>query len=488
VRAIVIGSGHNGLVCAAMLARAGHDVEVLEASPTLGGATRTGEIVPGYRTSVASYSISLFRPDVWADLGLGERIQLIRKEPAVSVPYPDGRWLSLRADADRTRASIAAIHAPDADAFVEWNRFVEDAATRLRPLIDATDPPTAADAERALGPDLWGLCVAGSAAETASAFFASDELRGLIASQGIVGTARSVDDPGTAWILAYHFLGGEVVGETGAWAYVVGGTGAIASEIADVAREAGARIRLGARVSHVLIDDGRAHGVTLEDDTTIDADIVVSNAHPRTTFALAGDAPARIEAWDSSSRTFKVNLAMRALPVFSKDPDGDACRGTLSFTWGIEHLRACHRDATFRTSSDPWLEVFIGSSVDPGLVDGDGATLSAFCQYAGPAFDPDSAAHTVIASLDRAAPGLADAVVGIQCLGPLDLEREIGLVGGNIFHGELAPPQIFDGRFPARSGIAGLYLCGSGTHPGGAITGAPGRNAALAVLADAARR
>ena len=485
MRVIVIGSGHNGLVCAAMLARAGHEVDVLEARSVRGGATRTSEIIPGYRTSTASYSLSLFRPDVWSDLGLGARVQLVRKEPAVSVPYPDGRWLSLRADAARTRASIEQIWAPDADAYLRWNAFVEGAALALRPLIDRVEPPTSVEAERILGPELWERCVVGSAAETAGAFFASDELRGLVASQGIVGTQRSVDEPGTAWILAYHFFGGEVVGETGAWAYVIGGTGAISAAIADVAREAGARVQLEAPVARILITDGRAHGVELADGTSLEADVVVSNAHPVTTFALAGDAPPAVDAWDSSSRTFKVNLAMRALPRFLNDPDGDACNGTLSFTWGLEHLRACHVEGATATSSDPWMEVFIGSSVDPSLVDGEGATLSAFCQYAGPApFDGDAAARTVIASLDRAAPGLADSIVGAQVLGPDELEREIGLIGGNIFHGELAPPQIFDGRFAARSGIDGLYLCGSGTHPGGAITGAPGRNAALAVLAD----
>lgn len=496
MKVIVIGSGHNGLVCAALLARAGLEVEVLEASETIGGASRTSEIIPGFRTSTASYSLSLFRPDVWESIGLAHRVRLIRKEPAVSVPYPDGRWLSLRADSARTRAWIEAIHGPDADAYLQWNAFVEEAAAKIRPLIDMRQPPTLDEARAALGDELWRLCVENSAAATASAFFGSDEMRGLIASQGIVGTSRSVDDPGTAWILAYHFFGGEVVGETGAWAYVAGGTGALSEAIADVAREHGATIRTLHPVTRILTGllgtdsaIGKAHGVArrvagveLGDGTVMEADMVVSNAHPLTTFALAGESIER--SWDTSSRTFKVNLALSALPRLASDPVGDACRGTLSFTWGLEHLRQAVD--TTRTSSDPWMEVFVGSAVDDTLVDGDGHTLSAFCQYAGEPFDPAEAAKVVIASLDRAAPGLADQVLGVQVLGPKELEREIGLIGGNIFHGELAPPQIFGNRFPAETSIEGLYLCGSGTHPGGALTGAPGRNAAERILSATA--
>ncbi|HEY8201394.1 MAG TPA: NAD(P)/FAD-dependent oxidoreductase [Actinomycetota bacterium] len=522
--AVVVGAGHNGLVAAAYLARAGLDVAVLERREVVGGAAVTEELLPGYRVSTAAYSLSLLRPDVWRDLDLGAHgLSFSPKDPQLFVPLPDGRHFFVWRDTDRTCEELARIHGPDADAYRRWNGFWDEAVALLRPLVEAPDPPRLGEVEHLLirkgREDVWRLAVAGSAAETVEAFFESDEVRGTFASQGIIGTAAGPRHPGTAWVMAYHALGGELNGAAGTWAYVLGGMGSVTRAIADAAEAHGTRIRTGAPVEEVLVDGGRAVGVRLGDGSTVEARVVLSGADPVRTFL--GLVPAgvldeaflgRVRAWRTPGSVVKVNLALAELPGYRSLPGtapGPQHAGTLEISPSVAYLDAAFSAAQAgRYPDEPFMEVFVQSATDPTLAPPGHHVLSAFTQWA-PAIPGDGGlsggAHagvgvpaaswpqvreealaTVLRTLGSYAPNLPGAVLAADVLGPPELEERLGLTGGNIFHGELLPEQCFGERFGYRTPLHGLYLCGSGARPGGCIMGAPGRNAARAVLADLA--
>ncbi|HEX9313915.1 MAG TPA: NAD(P)/FAD-dependent oxidoreductase [Actinomycetota bacterium] len=516
VNTVVIGAGHNGLVAACYLARAGVGVTVLERAPVVGGAAVTEEIIPGFSVSTASYSLSLLRPDIASELGLaGLGLRLLPKDPQLFVPLADGqgrgaasasgggrgagrtRSFFVWRDATRTASELRTIHGPDGDAYPRWLAFWEEAVSVFRPLVEDPDPPAPAEIEASLArqgrSELWRLAVAGSAEECVSAFFESEEVRGAFASQGIIGTAASPRHPGTAWILTYHQLGGELIGADGTWAYVQGGMGSVTRALATAAARAGTVIRTEASVASVLVDDGRAVGVRLEDGEELRADAVLSNADPLRTFlgllpagTLQATFEERVRAWRTDGAVVKVNLALAELPEYTARPGrGPQHEGTLEISPSVGYLhRAWEESAAGSMSSQPFMEVFLQTAVDPALAPKGRHVASAFTQYApaSRAVDRAGALETVLRTLGAYAPNLPGAVIDAQVLGPDDLERRFGLTGGDIFHGSMLPNQSFGARFGYATPVPGLFLCGSGARPGGCVMGAAGRNCARTVL------
>lgn len=511
MRALVVGAGHNGLVAACRLARKGHGVTVVERRDVVGGACVTEELIPGFRVSTAAYSFSLFRPEIAAELELARHgLRTYPKEPRMFVPLGDGRSFTVWRDAARTKAEIARIHPGDADAYDRWNAFWDEVADEVRPLILA-EPPTLADLERALDArgkaDLFRLAIVGAAADTVEAFFESDAVRGAYVGQGIIGTAAGPRAPGTAFVMTYHAFGGELVDGAGTWAYVRGGMGGVTQALAACAREAGVTIRVGEPVTRIVVEDGRARGVALADGAVLEADVVLSNADPKRTFlglvepdALPDEFRARVSAVPTPGSVVKVNLALDELPDFAPcgvpgTSPGPQHAGTIEISPSIDALEAAYTDAAGgRVSREPFMEVFIQSVTDDSLAPPGKHVASCFAQYAPASLDAatwdgmrEEAGDAVIATLARYAPNVPGAILHREVLGPPDLEERFGLTGGNIFHGEIVPGQIFGERLGPRSPVAGLYLCGSGAHPGGGVSGAPGWNAAGAVLEDVAR-
>lgn len=505
MRICVVGAGHNGLVAAAYLAGAGHDVSVFERREIVGGAAVTEEIIPGYRVSTASYSLSLLRPDVFRDLELASfGLSFYPKDPQMFVPDPSGGHFFVWRDQRRTIEEISRISKNDAEAYKRWGSFWGSAVETLRPLVETATPPKLAEVESHLGnngrEEVWRLAVAGSAAETVEAFFESDEVKGAFVSQGVIGTAAGPRDPGTAWVMAYHYLGGELNGETGTWAYVRGGMGSVTQALARAAKSKGARIETGVEVSRILIEQRSVRGIELDDGRTVAADIVLSNAGPHHTFEhlvgaelLDQELQRRISGWRSPGSVVKVNLALSEPPDFLAAPGkeiGPQHRGTLEVSFSVDHVEQAWQEArSGRYPDSPFMEVFMQTSTDPTLAPEGRHVLSAFTQYAPEGWDQarwdqerDVVLAQVLGALDRLAPNVSASVLGAQVLGPPDLEAVFGLRGGNIFHGEILPEQSFGERFPYRTAIDGLFMCGSATSPGGGVMGAAGRNAARCVL------
>lgn len=501
---VIVGAGHNGLVAAAYLGRAGRRVLVCERAAVAGGAAVTEEIIPGYRSSTGSYALSMLRPDIIAELGLVERgLRWRPKDPQMFVPLPDGRSFRVWRDGVRTREELAAIHRPDGDGYLRWSAFWDGAVALLRPLVEDPSPPTPAEVETWLDrqgrSDVWRLAVAGSAADCVGAFFEADEIRGAFAPQGIIGTHASPEHPGTAWIMAFHALGGELNGADGTWASVEGGMGSVTRCLADAAREAGVEIRTSCPVASVLMGAGGAAGVVLDSGAVVTAPVVVSNADPVRTFL--GLVPAatlddlfvdRVRGWRMDGAVIKINLALNALPpLVGAGPGGDEHRATLLISPSLGYLhRAWEEAAAGSVPRRPFMEVFFQTAVDPALAPPGGHTASAFVQYA-PAVGGEGAPEdlhaaalgAVLETLSAVAPSLPGAVIGSQVLLPADLESRFGLTGGDIFHGSMLPDQAFGNRFGYRTPVPGLFLCGSGASPGGCVMGAAGRNAARVVLA-----
>jgi phytoene dehydrogenase-like protein len=502
--AIVIGAGHNGLVAACALAQRGSRVLVLEARDIVGGACVTEEIAPGFRVSTAAYSFSLFRPEIFDALELARYgLSFYAKEPRMFVPLPDGRHFFVWRDAARTREEIARIDRHDADAYERWNAFWDDVADVIRPLILA-EPPSLGTLEKTLSDqgrsDMFRLAIAGSAADTVAEFFESDEVQGAFVGQGVIGTFAGPHDPGTAFVMTYHAFGGELVDGAATWAYVRGGMGAVTQALAARASDLGVEVRTASAASTILIEKGGVKGVEMGDGTVISASLVLSNADPKRTFlslvpggALPDQFVARVEALDTTGSVVKVNLALSELPDFSCLPGtGPQQAGTIEISPSVRALDDAFADAKDgRVSSRPYMEVYIQSVTDPSLAPEGAHVASCFAQYAPGSvplreWDPmrEGAGDAVVDTLASYAPNVKRAILHRQVLGPADMEARFGLTGGNIFHGEILPGQIFGARFGARTPVRGLYLCGSGAHPGGGVCGAPGWNAARAVEAD----
>jgi phytoene dehydrogenase-like protein len=503
--AIVIGAGHNGLVAACLLAKDGLRVTVLERRDVVGGACVTEELTPGYRVSTAAYSMGLLRPEIVEALDLHRHgLSYYIKDPALFVPLLDGRSFIVWRELDRTQEEIRAIHPGDADAYPRWEAFWDEVAAEVRPLLLA-EPPTLADLEREMSrrgkDELFRLAITASAEETCAAFFESDELRGAFASQGMIGTFAGPRDPGTAFVMTYHAFGGDLVGVDGAWSYVRGGMGGITQALARAAEELGVEVRTESPVEEIVVDGAAVKGVRLADGTELHAPVVLSNAEAKRTLALVppdavpAEYAASVASNDTTGSVVKVNLVLDELPDFTSRPGtepGPQHSGTIEISPSVEYLQAAFDDAVAgRMSARPFMEVFIQSVTDDSLAPPGKHVASCFAQWA-PGSVPmaewepmrEAAGDAVVGALAEFAPNVTDAIRFRQVLGPADLEARFGLTGGNIFHGELLPGNILADRLGARTPVAGLYLCGSSAHPGGAVTGAPGWNAARALLAD----
>lgn len=505
--AIVIGAGHNGLVCAGYLARAGLKVCVVERTDRIGGACVTEELFPGFRISTASYSLSLLLPEIVKELGL--RLDVRTKDPVAFAPFEDGGGLCLWSDRAKASEEIKRISPADAEAYPKFEELFDEAAARLRPLLSY--PATRKQARRAFRQseieDLFKKTVDGSIAELCEEYFESDIMRGVTASQGIIGSAAGPRTPGSAYVFLHHAFG-QAAGKSGAWGFVRGGMGAITAELSRVAGEAGADIRLESPVARIENEGHRrVTGVILDSGEEIHAPVVCSNADPKRTVSLMprdGLPPEfleDIELFPSDGTVVKVNCALSGLPQFkgmsTGDTPGPEHLGTITVAPSIDYLEdACRASAEGRPADNMFIEAWIQTASEPDLAPPGKHTLSMFAQYAPYTLAEgtwderrDEIGDKVVATLERYAPGLSDLIEDRLVLGPPDLEARFGLTGGNIFHGEILPDWLFDKRPAAkwhrhRWPLPGLYLCGSGAHPGGGVCGAPGRNAARAVLED----
>jgi phytoene dehydrogenase-like protein len=495
--AVIIGAGHNGLACATLLARAGHSVAVFERRGAIGGAAVSEtDVWPGYTVSTASYVCSLLDPWLVEELDLDAHgLSYYRKDPYAFTPLLDGRSLLLGADREKNAREIAAFDARDVaglDAYVErtgrLGRALFDSFSDDDPRFDRFD----SDTQRILR---------GSAADLVERYVSTPVLQAELVNDGLIGTYLGPRDPGTAYVLAHH-LAGRVLGVQGAWAFVRGGMGSISRAFASAAIAHGAELFPDATVTRIVTDAaGAACGIETATGS-VRARSVVSNAHPRTTFlelldasAVGGPLRDKLAAWRSVGPSLKLNLALGELPSFTcrpgSDPQPHHC-ATIHVAPSIDYLQRAYDDARRDGASDePLIECFLQTPTDPSLAPPGKHILSIFAQY----FPYDrsdgwsekkreAAADKIVAILARYAPNLPGAIERRQVLAPPDLESRFGLVGGHIFHGELLPGQIYEERFATRTPVRNLYLCGSGAHPGGCVSGFPGKRAARAILHD----
>jgi phytoene dehydrogenase-like protein len=497
----VVGGGHNGLVAAAYCARAGMRTILCERREVLGGATLSAEAWPGYTVSVASYVCSLLDPQIVTDLDLTSfGYSAYRKDPASFTPLDDGRSLLLGGDAAANAREVAAFDERDVAGLIAF----EHEATRLGSLLFESFADAEPSFERFDATTQATL--RGSAAELVERFVRTPVLQATLATDGLIGTGRGPRDPGTAYVLAHHYAG-RALGAQGAWGFVRGGMGAVASAIAGAARAHGAELCVDSPVERIAVRDGRATAIELRDGRRVTADAILVGADPQTTFLHLldrSDVPPALYTkavnWDVNGVAFKLNLALDELPNFQARPGMTPQphhRATIHVAPSIAYLQQAFSDAQrLGVSREPMLECFMQTPTDATLAPPGKHILSVFAQYypynrtdrPWRAQDREDIADTIVATLARYAPNIPSAIEHRQMLAAPDLERLIGLPGGHIFHGELLPDQIFEHRFPMRTGIAGLYLCGSGTHPGGCVSGFPGRRAASAVIDDLAVR
>lgn len=524
--AIIVGGGHNGLVTAGYLARAGWSVLVLERRGMVGGACVSEEVFPGYQVNTTSYLVSLMQEKVIQELELPRYgYQIIPKEPAYFQPFPDGRSMFMWPDMARTCAEIARFSRRDADRYPAYEAFMERIAAFIEPLLLETPPnlpPRTLDDWLALGqlgrrvmglPRVelaahWQL-LTGSARDHLDRWFESDELKVALATDGVIGTNGAPSTPGTAFILLHHVMGG-VGGVRGLWGFARGGMGAVTRALARSAEAYGATIQTNAAVERITVAGGVASGVVLADGRDFQAPVIISNADPkRTLLSLVGrehlDAETRsaLDAFQCEGSSFKVNLAVGELPDYRALPGttlGPQHRGTSHLCPSIDFIERAWDEAKYGIPSrDPMIEITIPTAYDPDLAPPGKHLLSLFVQYApytlkGTTWreQKEPFVKHVIDLLCEYAPNMRTAIEGVHALSPLDLEEEYGLTGGNIFHGAMTPSQIFSFRPLAgwaryATPIRNLYLCGAGTHPGGGVMGAPGHNAAREIIRQAKR-
>lgn len=522
----IIGAGHNGLACAAYLAKAGLKAKVFERRRVVGGAAVTEAFHPGFRNSVCSYTVSLLDPKVIRELELHRRgLRIVAPKVPGLMPLPDGDRLVTYAEPRERKAEIARHSRRDAEALDDYEATIERLADALRALVRET-PPNAGgglvDLLRALKvgnrfrkrglPELRDLAdiLVMSEADFLDRWFENEAVKAHFAFSGIVGTLASPYHPGTAYVLLHHAWG-EVNGKRGAWGHVIGGMGAISEAIAAAAREAGAAIETNAPVKEVVVEKDKAAGVALEDGRVIRARAVAANVNPKLLFGrlvddglLAPEFRKRMKNYRTVSGSFRMNVALSELPRFAclSDDEREACMtGSIYISPSMAYMDEAWRDARFRGwSRKPAVEIMVPSLVDDTLAPPGAHVASLFCQHFNPdlpdgrSWDEarDEAAETVIDTVTAYAPNFRSAIIGRQVLSPLDLEREFGLTGGDIFHGALDLNQIYSlrptlGYADYRMPIKGLYLCGSGAHPGGGVTAVPGHNAAREIVADLKR-
>ncbi len=521
---IVIGAGHNGLTCACYLGRAGLRVRVVERRPVPGGTTVTEEFHPGFRNSVAAYSVSLLNPKVIADLALHQHgLRIVERRAQNFLPAPDGRYL-LAAEGRMPR-ELAKFSARDADRYAAFNREIDAVADVLRRLA-LQPPPNLVEGfgRRSLGEVGRALSLANalrqlsleemralvdlftkSAADYLDGWFEGELVKALFGFDAVVGNYASPATPGTAYVMLHHAFG-EVNGKKRAWGHAIGGMGAISSAMAKAARADGVEIETAAPVREIIVARDRVAGVVLEDGRTLSAEIVAASVNPKLLYTRMMPADAlptgfreRMQRWRCGSGTFRMNVALSRLPQFAALPEaGDHLTSGIIMAPSLSYMDRAFADArNFGVSREPIIEMLIPSTLDDGLAPPGAHVASLFCQHVAPqlpngeSWDDrrDAVADQMIATVERYAPGFATSVVGRQVLSPLDLEREFGLLGGDIFHGAMTLDQLFSARpmlgyADYRGPVTGLYHCGAGAHPGGGVTGAPGHNAAQAILSD----
>jgi phytoene dehydrogenase-like protein len=524
--ALIVGGGHNGLVCAFYLARAGYKVRVLERREIVGGAAITEEFHPGFRNSTASYSVSLLNPKVIADMELARHgLRIVIRPLSYFAPTNDGRYLILDKDAARTRAEVARFSPKDAERLPAFHAHMEGAVDLLRSLLLKTPVNPAGGARDlfsalSLAAQVRGLGLEGqtllldlfgkSAGDMLDAWFETDVLKGLLGFDAIIGNYASPYTPGSAYVLLHHLFG-EVNGVKGAWGHAIGGMGSITGAMRAACESQGVEISTASPVREIVIEGGRARGVVLADGSDLAARVVVSNLNPKLLFGtlvasehLPEPFQARMAAWRCASGVFRMNVALSELPSFPCKPSEGAAEqhgASIIIAPSLKYLDQAYMDARqFGWAKAPAIEMHIPSVLDDSLAPPGAHVASLFCQQFAPDLPDGSswddhreaAADLIIDTVTALAPNFKGAVLGRMILSPLDLERKLALTGGDIFHGALSLDQLYAAR-PAlghgdyRSPVKGLYMCGSGTHPGGGVTGAPGHNAAHEILRDLKR-
>ncbi len=524
---LIIGGGHNGLVCAFYLARAGLKVKILERRPVVGGAAVTEEFHPGFRNSVASYTVSLLNPKVAADLDLaGHGLRIVERKVANFLPLSDRDYLLT--GEGRTASEVARFSTRDAERLDVYGERLDAIADVLRGLMLET-PPNITQGSwgsalpellkgAGLGHRLAALDMTGrrdllalfsqSAGDYLDGWFESEPIKACFGFDGVVGNYASPYTPGSAYVLLHHVFG-EVNGKKGAWGHAIGGMGEITQAMARACLAQGVEILTDTAVAEVLTEKGCAVGAVTAAGHAIRARVVVSNLHPKLLFSamvdpavLPTDFKERIDRYRSGSGTFRMNLALSELPRFTCLPDaGDHMTAGIIMAPSLAYMDQAFMDArTSGWSRAPIVEMLIPSTLDDSLAPAGSHVASLFCQHVAPILSGgrswddhrEEVADLMIATVDAHAPGFKASVLGRQINSPLDLERTFGLVGGDIFHGKLELDQLFSarpvlGHGAYRGPLAGLYMCGAGTHPGGGVTGAPGHNAAREILKDLRR-
>jgi phytoene dehydrogenase-like protein len=534
---LIIGGGHNGLVCAAYLAGAGLKVRVLERRGIVGGAAVTEEFFPGFRNSTASYTVSLLNPQVIRDLRLHEHgLRVVERPYANFLPLPDG--CAFRLGGERTQAEVAKWSTRDAERLPDYYAMLDRVVHVLRELMVRT-PPNVSDrfvladwlAALDAGKRIKHLDMRGrrdlldlftkSAGELLDAYFESEPLKAVLGWDSVVGNFASPYTPGSAYVLLHHVFG-EVNGKSGVWGHAIGGMGAISQAIAKECAARGVVVDIDAGVERVLVDGGKergkAIGVLLSDGRELYANTIVSNVNPKLLYQkliarehLDADVAKRMDRYRCGSGTFRMNVALSELPDFTAAPGTRLQphhQSGILIGPSLQYFEQAYFDAKSKEHNPGWsrapiVELVISSTLDDTLAPAGQHVASLFCQHVHPevgngAVDDgwdahrDTVAQLMIDTVDRYAPNFRISVLGYKALSPLDLEREYGLVGGDIFHGSLGLDQLFSarpllGQGNYRGALANLYLCGAGTHPGGGVTGLPGRNAAREILRDLRR-
>jgi phytoene dehydrogenase-like protein len=528
--ALIIGGGHNGLVCAAYLAAAGLDVTVLERRAVVGGAAVTEEFHPGFRNSVAAYTVSLLNPKVIRDLELPRHgLRIVERRLSNFLPTADGRYLCTGADS--SRAEVAKFSLNDAQRLDDYGRRLDLIADVLRELVLQTPPNVVQGNWRSALPELLRAGRIGgrlrkldmdmrrellrlfsiSAGDYLDGWFESDPIKAVYGFDGIVGNYASPYTPGSAYVLLHHVFG-EVNGKKGVWGHAIGGMGAITQAMARAAAARGVNIRLQSAVREVVVERGRAVGVITEAGESIRAAAVISNLNPKLLYqqlidpaVLPAQFRERISQWRCGSGTFRMNVALSELPDFACKLGkalADHHTAGIILAPTLKYMEQAYFDArSFGWSKQPIVEMLIPSTVDDSLAPPGQHVASLFCQHVAPqlpggeSWDAhrERVADLMIDTVNAYAPNFKAAVLARQIMSPLDLERTFGLIGGDIFHGALQLDQLFSARpmlgyADYRGPLPGLYMCGSGTHPGGGVTGAPGHNAAREILSDFRRR
>jgi phytoene dehydrogenase-like protein len=523
IDAVIIGGGHNGLVCACYLAAAGIRTTILERRPIVGGAAVTEEFYPGFRNSTASYTVSLLNPGIIADLRLKEHgLRILERPFSNFLPLQDGNYLRTGATPEETRDQFARFSSHDAEQLPGYFTMLEKAVHFLRPLALETPPNARGDLR-----GLWSAVKTGnrirklpltemsdlhalftrSAGEILDGWFESDPIKALFGFDAIVGNFTSPYTPGCAYVLLHH-VSGEVNGKTGQWGHAVGGMGAITQAIAGAARQAGVRIRLEAPVARVIMDKGRAAGVLLENGEEIRAACVIANVNPSLLYLnlmdksdVDGDFYRRISMYKNGSGTFRMNVALSELPAFDCAPAGEGDKylhSGIIIAPSLAYMDQAYLDARAGGWAEaPVIEMLVPSTMDNTLAPQGAHVASLFCQHFNPVLADgrswdmikEQVADRIIDTVDHYAPNFKRSILGRMALSPLDLENIFGLTGGDIFHGRMSLDQLYSARpllgYGAYRGpVPGLYMCGSGTHPGGGVTGMPGHNAAREIIRD----